>query len=129
MVTRPRVVQAPPRRKPAVRLVDVRVLVLPDPDADPSYLDEPDFAERRAEYERGDFGFVGVVAEADVEVEGVEQRVKSGGLWGVESDDREHIEHVAGEEYDELRQVLKTLGVPTSELPTELDRRKIEWRN
>ena len=31
-------------------------------------------------------------------------------------------------EYTDLRRILKTLGVPTSELPAELEQSQIEWR-
>ena len=38
------------------------------------------------------------------------------------------IKEVGGEEYNDLRKILKTLGVPTSELSAELEQSQIEWR-
>ncbi|HTF33311.1 MAG TPA: hypothetical protein VK714_06360 [Myxococcota bacterium] len=89
-----------------------------DEDPDTSYFDEDEFADRRAEFERGDFTFVGVRAEAEVAIEGVIQTLTSGGLWGIESDsDESYIEDVALEEYDALREILKAVGVSTREVP------------
>lgn len=123
MATRPRaVIDVPPRHRP--ELGAVRVLVLPDAEADVEDLGP----ERAAALERGDFDFVGVVAEADVTVEGVVQQIRSGGLWGIESDSRDLVEEHAREEYADLRKILKTIGVPTSELPSEMDPRWLDWR-
>jgi hypothetical protein len=130
MTTRPRVVEAPGRKRVAPpKLLEIKTLVERDEDADTSYLDQDGFEDRRAEYEQGDFHFVGVRTEAEVEVAGVVQTLHSGGLWGIESDsDRSYLEEVAGEQYAELRRILKDVGVPTSELPTDLDPASIEWR-
>ena len=68
-------------------------------------------------------------AEADVVIGGVVQTLTSGGLWGIESDSgEEYIEEVAGEEYSELRKILTEVGVPTAQLPLEIEREQIEWR-
>jgi len=125
---RRRVVEATARRPPA-ELQTVRVIVEHDPDPDVSFMNEEGFEDRRAEYERRDFNFVGVRAEAEVLIEETVQTIMSGGLWGIESDsDNEYFVDVAVEEYEQLRKVLKTIGVPTAQLPTELDQRWIEWR-
>jgi len=125
---RRRTVEASPRRARA-KLEQVRVVVETDPDPDISYLEQDEFEDRLAAYQRGDFTFVGVRAEADVIIGGVVQTLTSGGLWGVESDsDPAYVEEIADEEYNELRKILKDIGVATSELPDQLDRRKIEWR-
>jgi hypothetical protein len=127
--TRKRVLEAPARKKPAVKLETIRVVVEHDEDPDTSYLDQDDFDERREAYQNGDFSFVGVRAEADVVIGGVIQTLTSGGLWGIESDSgKEYIEEVAGEEYGQLRKILTEVGVPTKELPQKIDRRQIEWR-
>jgi len=124
---RPRVVEAAPRRAPA-KLQSVRVVVEHDPDPDVSYLEQEDFEERLAAFQAGEFSFVGVHAEADVVIEGVVQTLTSGGLWGIESDsEKEYLEEVAVQEYEELRKILKTIGVPTSELPQAFQG-EIEWR-
>jgi hypothetical protein len=126
--TRRRVVAAQARR-PAVKLQAVRVIFDQDPDPDTSYLDQDGFAERRAEYKSGLFFFVSARAEADVVIEGILQTLQSGGLNGIESDsEQEYLDEIAAEEWKALRGVLKTVGVPTSELPLEVDPSWIEWR-
>ena len=126
--TRRRVVAAPARKPPA-ELQSIRVVVEHDPDPDVSFLEQDEFEDRLAAYKRGEFDFVGVRAEAEVVIEGVVQTLTSGGLWGIESDSgEEYLESVAVEEYEQLRKVLKTVGVPTSELPQTIERGSIEWR-
>jgi hypothetical protein len=128
MTARKRVVDAPARKRPGPTVESIKVLVLHDEDPDTSYLDQDDFADRRAEYENNDFTFVGVRAEAEVIVDGVTQMLTSGGIWGIESDAKEIIAEHAAEEWTDLRQILKTIGVATSELPTKFDPKWIEWR-
>ena len=54
---------------------------------------------------------IGVIAEADVFVEGVRQDVTSGGIWNVESDSgKAYLTELAQEQYRELVQILKKLG-------------------
>ena len=125
------VVEAERRKRSAVELDSILVLVLPDDDPDTSFLDQgdPEDQDRKEAYRRGDFSFVGVRAEAKIIVDGISQTITSGGLWGVESDAGDaYIKEVAGEEYVDLRRILKTLGVPTSEMPTELETKQIKWR-
>ena len=118
---RPRVFEAP-ARKSKVTLETVRVVVEHDSDPDTSYLEQEDFEERLAAFQAGEFTFLGVHAEADVTIDGVVQTLTSGGLWGIESDSGdEYIEEVAVQEYEELRKILKTIGVPTADLPLEMD--------
>lgn len=122
-------VVAAPARKPPAELRSIRVVVEHDPDPDVSFLEGDEFDERRAAFERGEFDFVGVRAEAEVVIEGVVQTLTSGGLWGVESDSgEEYIAEIAVEEYEQLRKVLKTVGVPTSELPQGIEKDWIDWR-
>jgi hypothetical protein len=116
MGARKRVVDVPTRRS-APQLQQIRVRVMHDESPDTSFLDQPGEEERREALERGDFSFVGVRAEAEVVVEGVIQTITSGGLWGVESDSGDYIEDVALEEYDNLREILKVIGVSTSQVP------------
>lgn len=128
MAARKRVVEVT-RRRSAPKLDGIRVLVLHDDDPDTSFLDQDELEDRKEEYERGDFSFVGVRAEADVVVEGVLQTLTSGGLWGIESDSgKEYVEETGAEQWNELRQILKSIGVATSELPTEFNPKWIEWR-
>jgi hypothetical protein len=123
MATRRRVVDVPARRRSALEVRAIRVRVLHDEDPDTSYFDsgDPEYKdqdeERRQAYENGDFSFVGVRAEAEVVVEGVIQTITSGGLWGIESDSGEYVKDVALEEYDNLREILKAIGVSTAQVP------------
>jgi hypothetical protein len=129
MTTHKRVVVEATRKRRSPKLHAIQVIVMPDDDPDISFLDQDEFEDRKEAYRRGDFSFVGVRAEAEVVVDGIVQNITSGGLWGVESDSGdEYIKEIAGEEYNDLRQILKTLGVPTSELPAEVDPKWIEWR-
>ena len=138
MTTPKRVVVEATRRRRSPELLSVKVLVLPDAEPDLSFWDQSvdpdkqndyDYEERKEAYRRGEFSFVGVRAEAEITVDGIIQTIVSGGLWGVESDsDATYIKEVAGEEYNDLRRILKTLGVPTSQLPAEVDSSQIEWR-
>lgn len=42
----------------------------------------------------------------------MEQTVRSGGLYGIESDsDREYLKSIADEEYSQLTEILKKIGV------------------
>jgi hypothetical protein len=124
---RRRVVEAPSRNRPEVEAI--RIVVDEDPDSDPSYLDQDEFEDRREAYRRGEFGFVGVRAEADVRIEGIAQTLTSGGLYEIESDSGdEYFSEVFSTEWAALRDVLKAVGVSTARLPVEVDRDWIEWR-
>jgi hypothetical protein len=68
-------------------------------------------------------------AEAEVIIEGVEQMLTSGGMWGIENDaEDEYLDEIIDGEWGALRTVLKTVGVPTEQLPLAVDRAWIEWR-
>ena len=125
-------VVAAPARKPPAELRSIRVVVEHDPDPDISFLEGDEFKDRLDAYNRGEFDFVGVRAEAEVVVESIVQTLTSGGLWGVESDSgEEYLVGIAVEEYVQLRKVLKTIGVPTSELPAADEKQVrtwIDWR-
>jgi hypothetical protein len=128
---RRRVVAAPSARRPPPELQSLSVVVEDDQDTDTSYLDQEGYEERRRDYERGIFHFVGVWVEAEVLIQGTVQTLVSPGLWGIESDSgEEYIEGVAVEEYSELRKILTTVGVPTAQLPqpTSESVREMEWR-
>jgi hypothetical protein len=125
---RRRVVAAPARKAPA-ELQGVRVIFAEDPHPDASYLDQAEFADRRAAYRRGEFRFVGVHAEAEIRIEETTQTLMSSGLWGIESDsEEEYLDEIVDHEWSTLRNVLKTVGVPTDQLPLEVDRTWVEWR-
>jgi hypothetical protein len=95
--------------KPKVEAI--HIVVMPDQDPDTSYLDQKDFEDRKAAYERGDFTFVGIQARAEVVIAGVIQEIASGGLWGIESDSGEkYFREVGKEEYSGLKDILKDMG-------------------
>lgn len=128
MAARKRVVDGA-RKRQAPQLHSVKVLVLHDEDPDLSYLDQDDFEDRRDAFERGDFSFVGVRAEAEVAIGGIMQTLTSGGLWGTESDSGdEYFLEIADQEWHELRKILTDVGVPTSQLPAKVDPKWIKWR-
>lgn len=90
--------------------------------------------ERMESYNRGHWHYVGVYATAEVElsaqvnkgcVSGHEvytttiQTIRSGGLWGTESDsDRSHFEEIEKEELSALRDSLKILGFSARAIST-----------
>jgi len=126
--TRRRVVTASTRRPPTT-LQAIRVVFEEDREADASYLEENEFKSRLAEYKRGEFKFVYVQAEADVVIAGIGQRLVSGGRLEIESDTEEALlDEMIAEEWESLRNVLKTVGVPTEQLPLAVKRGWIEWR-
>jgi len=95
--------------KPTVQSAQIRIM--PDQDPDTSYLDQEGFEDRKRAFEKGDFGFVGVMAVAEVEVGGVMQEITSGGIWGIESDSgTKYFRSVGKEEYDALKGVLRDMN-------------------
>lgn len=94
--------------------IEIEIISVPDENPDPSYLyqDDPDFSERRAAYERGDFGYIGIYAQATVTVNGTQQTLRSAGLWGIEDDsDPAYLAEVAEEERRELRDILQQVAM------------------
>lgn len=119
---RRRIVDAPARRLPP-QLQAVRVVVEADTDPDASYLDARELSERREAFGRGEFEFLRVRAEAEVLIEGTVQTLTSPGLSSIESDlDEKDVDQVMAEEWGALRGVLKAVGVPTKQLPLEVER-------
>jgi hypothetical protein len=125
MTTPRRVVVEAKHKRNAPELESIVVVVIPDDEPDFSHIDDV----QQARYERGELTLYGIRAEAKIVVDEVVQTITSGGLWGIESDAGDDYFHeVAEEEYNDLRKILKTLGVATSELPNKLDKKQIEWR-
>lgn len=95
--------------------------VLPDEDADTSYLDQDEFETRREEYREGSFSFVGVRACAAILFE-TEQggwihgpTVTTPGLWGIEDDSGEdYLREVGADEAAQLPEMLEALGIDAS---------------
>ena len=78
-------------------------------DGDPAYI-EQDYARYEA-YNRGEWQMVGVWAEAEVIINNTVQKIRSGGLWGIESDAGEYLDEVAQEQLNELRDILASMDV------------------
>jgi hypothetical protein len=118
----------PSRSRASVELRAVRVARDIDPDADASYLEQEGFKSRLAEYRRGKLHFYEMWIEADVAIEeGVQAIVRSTGVGGIESDTtEEELNALITEDWRGLRAALKTMGVPTEQLPLEVDRAWIE---
>jgi hypothetical protein len=82
-----------------------------DPFPDVSYLESEAFQERRQQYDNGDFGFIGIRAEAEIVVAGVCHTITSGGLWGIESDSTpDYLSEIGQEEIEQLQEILQALG-------------------
>jgi hypothetical protein len=59
----------------------------------------------------GDWNFIGIIAKAEIITEsGTIQTIRSGGLWGIESDAGTYLDEVAQEELENLRAELTALG-------------------
>lgn len=113
-------------------LMSWRIRIMPDIDPDISYLEQDEFKDRLAAYRRNEFHFVGVRAEAEVAVNSVIQTIKSGGLWGIESDHADdYILNVAAQEHAELRKVLAEIGVTSDPATDEQIRRAVDagWQS
>ena len=114
--------------------------VVPDTDPDTSYLyqDDPDFSERREAFERGDFGFVGVRAVAEITFEHEDTggwtqgpRVTTPGLWGIEDDSGEdYFREVGEDEAGELVDMLHALGISLgrARYAESVAKQRIEYR-
>jgi hypothetical protein len=118
------------RGRASVELRAVRVVRDEDTETDASYLEQEGFKSRLASYRRGQLHFYEMWIEADVAVEeGVQALVRSTGVGGIESDTtEEELDELITEDWRTLRAALKTMGVPTEQLPLEVDRAWIEWR-
>jgi len=118
----------PSRGRASVELRAVRVVRDQDTNVDVSYMREEGFKERLASYKRGQLHFYEMWIEADVAVEeGVQALVRSTGVGGIESDTtEEELDELITEDWRGLRAALKTMGVPTEQLPLEVSREWIE---
>lgn len=107
----------PGRQRSPVELRAIRVVFAPDP-----------FASARP-YRRGECRHLYAIAEADVAIEEIVQTLTSAGLYGIDSSaPDETLEEYASREWITLRKVLTAVGVPTDQLPLEVDRAWVEWR-
>lgn len=67
--------------------------------------------ERMESLNRGNWQYIGIQAEAQIEINGTLEYITSGGLWGIESDSgRDYIDEVGKEQMAELKGLLRELG-------------------
>jgi hypothetical protein len=106
-------------------LDNVTIEIVPDQDADTSYLEQDEFANRLAEYRRDEFYFVGIRLVAEIAIPdglgSIMQTITSPGLWSVESDSGEdYFRSVATDEAETLREMLSELNVTGTFEPTTI---------
>jgi hypothetical protein len=78
--------------------------------------------ERCEAYNRGEWCMMGVQAVATIEVNGIRQTIRSGGLWGIESDSgSDYFGEVGEQELDDLRGMLAELGFSAEEIGEACD--------
>lgn len=99
-------------------LINLRCDIVGDDDPDTSYLEQPEFKDRAAAYDAGDFSLVGVRAVAVIRFNGDHDmcggiaELATGGVWGIEDDSgRDYFDEVYGGELPTLRSMLDELGV------------------
>jgi hypothetical protein len=72
---------------------------------------------RMEDYERNRWWMEGVYAQAEIVILGVIQRLRSGGLYGIESDsDEAYFKEIADEQLAELKDILEQLGFTKEEI-------------
>lgn len=99
--------------------ISIELRTVYDEDPDPSYLEQEGWEDRLRQYRDGVFTFVGVYALAKVLVNDTVQDIRSGGLWGIESDSGDdYMAEVEAEELDDLRTTLAEMGF--HDLPTAI---------
>lgn len=68
--------------------------------------------EQMKRYNAGEFDYVGVIAKAEIQIGDGQpiQRIRSGGLWGIESDCEDYLQDVEQDELNDLKNQLLGLG-------------------
>ena len=109
------------------KIASVQVVVKPDEYPDVSYLEQDFEKERLAQYNNGEFYFVGIYAVAEVLTPcGIDSgnntcyiinHIRSGGLYGIESDiDEDYKKEVQQQELSVLSDILKQFGFDEQEI-------------
>lgn len=109
------------------RILTIRTVQEIDSDPDLSWLEQSDAdmgdgfeAESRARidaYRRDEWYMVGTWAEATIVVRNTMQTIRTGGLWGIESDSGQpYLDDVAAEQRAELVTILHDLGFSGEEI-------------
>jgi hypothetical protein len=92
--------------------VEISVDRIIDHDPDYSYLDPIENRDRLNGLYEGNWHYIGIMARAVVTINGTIQTIRSGGLWGIESDSGEdYLTSVENEEKEALIDILSTLGI------------------
>jgi hypothetical protein len=110
---------------PSFNYVDKQGKLLPDNTAEEVRKYVRQDYEHMESLNRGDWGFMGIHAEAEIQIgcflgtTGVIQTIRSGGLWGIESDSCESdLKSTEQEELAALRQELRAIGFSTRAIST-----------
>lgn len=84
--------------------------------------------DRMESLEQGHWYYIGIVAKAEFDMPSrVRQILRSGGLFGIESDsDAEYFDEVAKEELAELRIDLESMGIPAKQIDAAFADVKVE---
>lgn len=104
---------------------DIEIIYQVDDDPDLSWLDQTDeemgegfeeSARKRLATYGHDWYMIGIWAEATIGSGGPFQTIRSGGLWGVESDsDVQYITDIERDERDELISILRAINIDVRE--------------
>lgn len=81
--------------------------------------------ERMEKINNGSVWFIGIIAKAIIVVNGIKQCITSGGLWGIESDDKGGTEEYEKDQIEDVEEQLKALNIDT----TNFDNIKIERKD
>lgn len=80
---------------------------------------------RMVAFNNEEWEFIGIQAEAEIEIDGVLQTLTSAGLWGTESDsDEDYLKSIEAEEISQLRDVLYGAGFSKRAIATALKNRE-----
>ena len=106
----------------AKRILKIVVEYSSDNDPDTSYLYQDGFEDRRQQWLDGQFHFIGIYSKAIVQLgNSLLQTIKSGGLWGIESDsDQSYLKEIEREEISQLTQELTAIGFSQSTIKSAI---------
>jgi len=99
--------------KMVIDIDDIEMEKVPDEDPDTSYLEQEEFKDRLAAYQRDEFSFLGIRATVDVTMpSGTIQTLTSPGIWGIETDSGDdYFQDVFEEERSQLIEDLEAMGI------------------
>lgn len=105
------------------RILSIGIQRMNDHDPDVSYLEQEGFEDRLEALNNGVFGFIGIRAQAEIVVnDAIVQTIRSGGLWGIESDsDVDYFKQIEEEEMSALTRELSAIGFSERAIKTALN--------